>query len=220
MWLFIGFAACLFIGLHFARVSYSPLVTDIRGSVKDTTFSKWKSTNYIRARVTPSNPNTAAQQAVRESMARCVSLYQSMASEITDAWNAYAVPYNYSGYNAMVKADRVDEQVGDPILFTPVNPDIVEITDLAASTGSGSKEIDLTWTDPEMGAGYYVYVAAREDGEDEFIEIEKETTLASAESLTITLPKASTTYDIFVSVEKTADNDFSKSDVDSADSHA
>ena len=31
--------------LGFARISLSPLITDVRGSVKDTTFSKWKSSN-------------------------------------------------------------------------------------------------------------------------------------------------------------------------------
>jgi len=210
--IFAVLCAGLFLG--FAKISLSPLITDVRGSVKDTTFSKWKSSNYIRARVTPSNPNSAAQQLVRESLARCVTLYQSFASEIKTAWDLYASPYNYSGYNAMMKANRALEQAGTGLIFTPVNNDIAEITDLACAVGGSTKEIDLTWTDTGAGAGFYAYVAAREDGTDTFLEIEKATTLVSAEALTITMPKADTLYEVKISVEKIADSTFSKSDTE------
>jgi hypothetical protein len=112
----------------------------------------------------------------------------------------------------MVKANRALEQAGTGLIFTPVNNDITEITDLGCAVGAATKEIDLTWTDPGMGAGYHVYVAARKDGTNVFLEIEKATTLASAGALTITMPDADQLYEIKISVELTASSLFSKSD--------
>ena len=199
-----------------ARISFSPLIVEAGGKVKDTVFSRWKGRAYIRSRVTPANPNTSAQQAVRNSLARCVDLWQSFESQVKAAWNTYATPYRLSGYNSFVGANRADEQAGNLLQATPENPDVLAATGFSAATGSGSGEIDLTWTDPGQGAGYYAYVLVRKSGEDKFFVADHDNTLMSAESLTITGLTPGATYQVYLSSEKIADNDFSASVGDTA----
>lgn len=201
-----------------AKVTFSPLIVAASGSVKDTVFSKWKGKNYIRARVIPANPNTAAQQAVRESLARCVTLWQSFEAQIEAAWNLYAGPYGYSGYNAFVKANRATEQAGTELQATPPNADVTAVSDLAASTGAASGEIDLAWTDPGQGAGYYAYIMSRKTGTDVFVVEDHDTTLMSAAAYTITGLTPATSYQCYLSSEKIADDLFSESDADTATS--
>jgi len=203
-----------------ARVTFSPLVTAASGKVKDTVFSKWKGRAYIRARVTPSNPQSAAQTLVRESMARCVTQWQSFESQLTAAWNLYAGPFSISGYNAFVKLNRAAEEAGTDLTTSPINNDVLAVSDLAAATGSGAGEIDLTWTDPGQGAGYYAYIMVRKDGEDTWTVADSATTLMSAAAYTITGLTAGATYEVTLASEKIADNLFSESDYDSAAAHA
>ena len=199
-----------------ARITFSPLVTAASGKVKDTVFSKWKGRAYIRARVVPANPQSAAQTLVRESLARCVTMWQSFEAQLKSAWGVYASPYSISGYNAWMKLNRADEQAGDPLTTSPVNPDILAVTDLAAASGSGSGEIDLTWTDPGQGAGYYAYIITRKSGSDEWVVQDSGTTLMSAGAYTITGLDAGDAYDVTLASELIADNEFSESDFDDA----
>ena len=199
-----------------ARITFSPLITAASGKVKDTVFSKWKGRAYIRARVIPANPKSVAQTAVRESMARCVSMWQSFTSGLKAGWGLYAGPFSISGYNAFVKLNRADEQAGNDLLTSPVNNDVLAVSDLAAASGSGSGEIDLTWTDPGQGAGYYAYVLVRESGKDEWDVESSAVVLMSAAAVTLTGLDAGTSYDVTLASNLVADGTFSQSDFDSA----
>jgi len=199
-----------------ARITFSPLVVQASGKVKDTVFSRWKGRNYIRARVTPANPQSSAQTAVRNSLARVVSLWQSFQTQVKDAWDTYASPYSVSGYNKFMSANRADEQAGSELETSPVNSDIDEASSFSAASGGASGEIDLTWAGGTVGAGYYAYVIVRKDGEDAFTVEDEATTLFSAGSLTLTGLTAGATYQVYLSNEKTADSEFSKSLSDTA----
>lgn len=201
-----------------ATIRFSPLITEASGSVKDTVFSRWKGRAYIRARVTPSNPQTAAQTLVRESLARTVELWQSTEAQIKAVWDTYASPYSLSGYNSFVSANRAKEQAGTELDLTPPNKDIDKLTTLVASTGTLTKEIDLVWTGGTQDADKFIYVVSRQDTLNAFVLVEKDTTLVSALSVTLTMPLAATVYEIYVADEDGSDSEFSESIMDSATS--
>lgn len=203
-----------------ARISFSPLIVEASGKVKDTVFSRWKGRPYIRSRVTPANPQTAAQTAVRESMARCVTLWQSLTADVKANWNTYASPFSISGYNAFVKANRALEQAGSILTVTNVSALLNGLDTLTASTGSGSGEIDLDWTGGSVGADKFAYVLSRKTTLDVLDLEESTTTLISATSTTISGLTASTSYQMYVSVFDDTEDTLSISKGDTATSGA
>jgi len=199
-----------------ARITFSPLIVEASGKVKDTVFSRWKGRAYIRSRVTPANPQSAGQIAVRDSLARCVSLFQSVTAYMKTNWNAWASPFSISGYNGFVKLNRADEQAGNIIQMTAQDTVLVGPDTFAAASGSGSGEIDLTWTGGTTGADKYAYIVSRLDGTDVFVLEESDTTLFSAGARTISGLSAGDTYQMYIAVFDDTEKTLSISKGDSA----
>ncbi len=199
-----------------ARITFSPLITAASGKVKDTVFSRWKGRAYIRARVTPANPQTAGQTAVRNSLSRCVDMWQSNVTKIKAAWNLYASPYSMSGYNKFMSANRADEQAGSELQTTPVNTDVNPVDTFLAVSGGSSGEIDLTWANGSVGGTYYAFVLVRKSGDD-FFSVESDgAVLISAGLLTITGLTPAASYQVYLSDEENTDDLFSESVSDTA----
>jgi hypothetical protein len=69
----------------------SPLLSQASGSLAGNTFSRNKGGMYVRARATPTNPNSAFQQAVRSLMAQLSTVWSSVLTQVQrDAWDLYA----------------------------------------------------------------------------------------------------------------------------------
>lgn len=199
-----------------ARITFSPLIVEASGKVKDTVFSRWKGRAYIRARVTPANPQSSAQTAVRNSLARCVTLWQSFQTVAKTAWGLYATPYSISGYNAFMSACRALEQAGSELLAMPVNALIDEASAFAAASGGASGEIDLTWSGGTQSADHKAYVLVRESGTNVFVVAEEATTLFSAGLTTLTGLSAGVSHQCYLIDEDTSDDTMSKSLSDTA----
>jgi hydrogenase maturation factor len=75
---------------------------DARGTLGGVlTGSFWKGVNYIRTRVIPNNPNSSAQQAVRQVMSDGVSKWRfgTIAGAAKTMWESYAAGTGMSGFN-------------------------------------------------------------------------------------------------------------------------
>ena len=174
-----------------ARITLSPLLTDIRGKVADAVFSKWKGVNYVRARVTPSNPQTAAQTLQREALADCLLDWQSIKAWAKAVWDTYASGYNASGYNFYMDVNIMRVKAAEAPMATPENPDYVMISAAAAATGA-SGEIDITWTDEGGGANDQVFALYRKTTETAFTRTAD--VLASVEAINIPSLTPATEY--------------------------
>lgn len=194
-----------------ARITYSPLVVDARGSVADCVFSKWKGRSYIRSRVTPANPKTAAQTLVRESLKRTVALYQSLQVDPKNAWDLHAGAQAISGYNDFVSANRSKEQAGDVLTFTPHNPDVPKLSGVSIVEDTQPGKIDVSWTDPGIGADAYVYIVTRADGVDSLVVQTSDSVLASAGTYIISGLVAGALYDVYISIKLDSDNEMGES---------
>jgi len=144
-----------------ARVTYSPLIADIRGKTADAVFSSWKGRAYVRMHVIPANPQTAAQTAVRNALAEAVVIWQGMGSQLVTGYGVGADVLNISGYNDMVGRNRTAIQA-ETGLFAPRRnheaalPRIAIPTDWAYDSEPGAGQAAYTWTDPGQGADYRI----------------------------------------------------------------
>lgn len=73
-----------------ANVRFGGGVTEMAGSIGGTTFARGPHGAYARARVTPVNPSSAFQQAVRTLMAAAASAWHSLSDAERAAWALYA----------------------------------------------------------------------------------------------------------------------------------
>lgn len=181
-----------------AKISLSPLVVDIRNKVADMVFSKWRGINYVRSRVTPSNPNSDDQKAVRNSMARCVNMFQSLPQKFKNAWKYVASGKSYSGYNLFTATNRADEQAETAIEASP-STDISSLATFSAVAGAGSAEIDITFTPTPVPAGKKLNVFARKPSltTDKTVVVEVfEIAAAEASPQTLTMGTANQEYDL------------------------
>lgn len=106
-----------------AKVTGPLLSLDASGSVADTmTFSKWKGRNYVRQRVTPSNPKTADQLAVRSILGTLAKACKAVLTSYKDtlfvgsqffqdardnapsgqSWISWLQKVDYAGFDARV----------------------------------------------------------------------------------------------------------------------
>ncbi len=143
-----------------ARITLSPLLVDIRGKVADAVFSKWKGINYVRARVTPSNPQTPAQTVQREALADCLTDWQSIKAWAKKVWDLYARGYDASGYNFYMDNNIEHVRDDNAIVGTPEDPAYSMIS-TAVAVGGASGQIDITWTDLGGGANDKVFMLYR-----------------------------------------------------------
>lgn len=126
-------------------------ISEIRGSIGGTTFSRGRYGAIARNRTIPVQPNTARQIAARQVFASLLEQWESLAQEQRDLWNTYAAnvamtnrlgeTMYLSGQNHFIRSSAIRQQslwgvIGDgPTIF---NLGVVDAGFLI--TG------DVTWT--------------------------------------------------------------------------
>lgn len=144
------------------KIKWSPLVASASGTTADAVAASWKGIQYIRKHVIPHNPQTAAQTLVRESLARCVTLWRSLSGPFKDWLNTYGVDYRMSGFNVFMSKCRALEQAGDALPIVPANPYVDAPEDIAFVTGVGAAgTIDVSWVDNSPDGYTRMYFAVR-----------------------------------------------------------
>lgn len=86
-----------------ASVKYTAFVSEIRGKVNGSVFSKNRAGNYIRTKVTPVNPQSTAQQLQRGQLSQMSQAWRGLTQEQRDGWANYASQVPYSDIYGDVK---------------------------------------------------------------------------------------------------------------------
>lgn len=158
----------------------SPLVASFHGSAGEATAATWLGRNYLRKRVIPRNPQSAAQTLVRNSMTRMVELWQSIgdcpdSARLKAAWNYLALRAALKGYNSFVKTNRALEQaaslltlLSDPAWSSAYGGAVGPIDTFAAAAG-GAGIITTSWV-TTLGAGHTVHHFVRLAGTNLLIQ--------------------------------------------------
>lgn len=148
------------------------LATEARNSIGGGTWSRNKGGAYVRARVTPLNPKTAAQGAVRADFGRNAKdwgglltadqrLAWTLFAQANPSNNVFGASIIVSGIAMYQRLNQVLKVIGQPTIADA--PSDLSVPELAAVTGVGADSttpiIQLT-TDPQAvvaGANYYVF---------------------------------------------------------------
>lgn len=124
----------------------SGILSKTSGSVGGVTAATWKGVNYIREKVTPSNPNTAAQQEQRNKMKAVVAYSRGILGDWLDVY-VDKFCKGYSAYNFYVKKNI--GSIEDGLLPS------------GAVISFGSASIpSVTGTTSQSGGEYFVYDSA------------------------------------------------------------
>lgn len=126
-----------------ARLTLSPIITDIRGKVADAVFSKWRGINTLRARVTPGNPSTPAQQSIRGFFHSATKSWARQTTAYKASFNETASGQSYSGFNRYITELRAANNAYRDYATT-----------LSANAAGGATTLDLTAVQPASMPSY------------------------------------------------------------------
>ena len=105
-----------------AKVKGPLMSLSASGTIADSmTFGKWKGINTVRIKSTPTNPNTASQQAHRTTFSNAVASWKAQDQTTQTTWNdrAQEMGLVMSGFNLYTQ-QYIKQGVVDPA--TPTLP--------------------------------------------------------------------------------------------------
>lgn len=132
-----------------AKILFTAFLADMRGKVNGTVFSKNRGGAYARTKVTPSNPQTSFQSAVRQRLSSFSAGFRGLTASQILAWNVAVHDYigtnifgnsvTPTGLQLYVKLNANLQMVGGtpittpplPVAITPIDCDINTLSDVA-----------------------------------------------------------------------------------------
>ncbi len=142
---------------------FVPILGQMRGSVGANTWSHNRGGDYIRRRVSPTNPNSTRQQTMRSLLSSIASQWSSLLTTVQRAaWNTWAAQQakegplgnsiNLTGINGFVWCnthvlDATDTLLADPPVDVAPNALLTMSADISALTTA-----DITFTATPLGA--------------------------------------------------------------------
>lgn len=118
------------------KIKFGGGIVDARGSIAGNTYSRNHYGAYVRARTTPTNPNTARQQLVKSSIAFLAVMWaETLTAVQRTAWNLYgssvamqdslgATMY-LTGYNHFIRSNVILKMLG--LTLVSAGPTVFEI---------------------------------------------------------------------------------------------
>ncbi len=142
-----------------------PILGSLRGSIGDNTFSHNRGGDYVRRRVSPTNPNSTRQQTMRTILGSLAALWSTgLTAGQREQWNTWAANQNkegplgnsisLTGINAYVWLNSHLVDAGDPRIDAP--PVIVAPIGLLtfAVDVSALNTADVTFTGTPLAANH------------------------------------------------------------------
>jgi len=165
------------------KVKFGALVVDGRGKIGGHVMSKNRSGAYMRTKVTPTNPNTASQSAVRSILTGLSQAWRGLTQAQRNAWNGAVSSFattdifgdikNPSGINLYVKLNANLAEVGVSAISLPPLPESVAAPILGAITataGSPAFTVAFTPTPVPADTSYIVRCTAQVSPGKKFVK--------------------------------------------------
>lgn len=160
------------LGVAFARVQYGEMIADIRGKINGSVHSRNRSGAYMRNKVTPVNPQTVYQTAVRNRMTGRAQAWRGLAQSARDAWNAAVSNFQKtnifgqqrtpSGINLYNKLNINLLNIGEAVITTPPLPSSVEsLSSLSVAADDSANTVIITFA-PAISAASKMLLEATE----------------------------------------------------------
>lgn len=153
-----------------AKILLGNMITDIRGSQGGTTFSRNTFANYMRNKTSPVNPNTVAQQLVRNRLAAMSQSWGGLTAAQRTAWvdgapvwsnnNIFNQAINYTGFSLYGRINRNRQEINEAFITDFVLPTAVDaFTTFSFVATFGAGTIILTYA-PAIAATHKVIIRA------------------------------------------------------------
>jgi hypothetical protein len=148
-----------------AVIKTTALVSDIRNKLAGTVFSKNRAGQYMRTKVTPSNPRSFAQQGVRASLSFAAAAWRSLTEAQRQGWNALAQTISVrnifgdgitlTGEQLFVKANAALLNVGAPTLTgAPALEPATSLTSISVTATSSPQALSVTFAPAPVPANH------------------------------------------------------------------
>jgi hypothetical protein len=154
-----------------AKVKFSALISEMRNKLNGSVFSKNRSGNYLRNKVTPVNPQTSAQTARRSVLTYLSQNWPALTQSQRDSWNNAVMNFQTtdifgdlktpSGINLYQRLNGNLASAGQSYLTTPPAPSTLPANDfnsLAADSATG--DIDMGFVSGSVPAGTTIVIEA------------------------------------------------------------
>jgi len=152
-----------------AKIKLGAGIQDARGSINGTTYSKNASGAYIRAKVSPVQPQTSFQLQVRANFSFLAKRWSTTLTDAQrEAWNAFAVTHpivdvfgdtmQLSGINTYLRLNQILKQVGSVAIDVP--PADLNVTSLLTVTATivAATSYDVAFTPTPLAVNERSYV--------------------------------------------------------------
>lgn len=133
-----------------AKIKYSALVSDMRNKLNGSVASKNRYGNYLRNKVTPVNPQTAYQQAVRQQLGALSSQYRALTQSERLSWINGAPSFPFTDIFGDVR------YLSGQTLFVKLNTNLINAGQAPLNTAPipvGVPEMAVTGVTSEITAG-------------------------------------------------------------------
>lgn len=155
-----------------AKILFGNGVAEIRGSQAGTTYSRNRGGAYTRNRVTPLNPQSSAQQAVRSAMSVLTTAWGIDLSQAQrDSWTAFGLAWpttDVFGATTVLSGLQMYVRQNTPLIFAelpriddaPINLDVEALLSLSAVVDVSAATMLLTFTPTPLAANSFLQIYA------------------------------------------------------------
>lgn len=152
-----------------AKIKFSMVVSEMRNKLNGSVFSRNRSGSYVRNKVTPVNPQTAAQVQARARLTQFAQAWRGLTQDQRNAWNS--VTSQWSGTdvfgdvvrpsgNALFNRLNINVQIaGGSVLTLPPNPVGADpLLGLSVAATAGTQLAEVTFDPAAVPAGHVMFL--------------------------------------------------------------
>lgn len=152
-----------------AKVKFTAIVADMRNKLNGSVFARNRGGAYVRTKVTPLNPQTAAQVGARSLLTSLAQDFRSLTQEQITAWNnatsqwqttdIFGDSVSPTGLALYVRLNANIQNAGGTLLTTPPSPIGAEaLTEISLSATVTGDVFDVTFLPAAVPADHTMYV--------------------------------------------------------------
>lgn len=141
-----------------AKVKFSALISEMRGKLNGSVFSRNRGGAYIRNKVTPLNPQTIFQVGVRSFFTTLTQAWRGLAAAERAAWNSAVANFvgtdifgdslTLSGANLHQRLNLNLLNIGEPAITTPPVPaPVIPFATMTLAVSEGGGTVAIAYTD-------------------------------------------------------------------------
>jgi len=165
------------------KIKWGALVTDGRGKIGGQVASKNRSGAYMRTKVSPSNPQTSFQLAVRAILAALSSGWRDLTQEARDSWdnavndfqktNVFGDVTTPTGKNLYTRLNAALSSVNESLLTTaPSAAEVFEAVVSISTNTAGPTDLQIGVTGTNAAMTYQVIATAPVSAGKSFVKSE------------------------------------------------